>query len=217
MRLLPDWWTWPSTVEEAWQDRSPPEMPGEHRRTRKFPMDFSRVSCVENFFAMARLWHGPWVVAIGQVEVVVSSLRGGSKAAGRQRRGSGRAFSFLYASVRVPSIEEPPDLGFNSPEGRAWHPGFVRKPLGREAPEKTVFRIVCVLLQGRGGGLTIGVTKHDRTVKILSRPLDEEVVPIKQLGMRRFFPRNRTVGASKSLAENAARRGLRSPGWDSEK
>ena len=85
------------------------------------------------------------------------------------------SFLYVYASVRGIAVHRGTSrLGFQfTGSGEHGIPDlFCGKPLGREAPEKTVFGIVYTFfLRGlAAGGLTIGVTKHDRTVKIFEFP-----------------------------------------------
>ena len=139
--------------------------------------------------------------------MVVSSL---SDARGKTRRGvesgedrvGANFFFFHYASVGGIAVHrEPPDLGFNSRKRRRSIPGLFWKAVEAEAPEKTVFGIVCFFLRGLAtGGLTIGVTEHDRAVKIFEFPTpwtNEGGQPIQQFRMGRFFAQEtEVVGAS---------------------
>ena len=165
------------------------------------------------------LWHGAMGCCVragpgSRWSYRVSPRRRQSLPGRRKRRGSGRAnffFLHVYASVRGIAVHRGTSrLGFQF-TGSGEHgisDLFCGKPLGREVPEKTVFGIVYTFfLRGlAAGGLTIGVTKHDRTVKIFEfpAPLDEGGgQPIKQLGVGRFFAQEtEIVGASdQSLAE----------------
>ena len=166
MPLFPGWWTWPSTVGGSFgRARSPPEMQGEHRRSRKFPQWTFRGF---PFWRIFLPWLGLWHVAMGccaksraWVEVVVSSLSeaeakpaGASNAA---RIGSGEFLLFFlrYASVRGIAVHRGASrLGFQfTGSGEHGIPDlFCGKPLRREAPEKTVFGIVYFSFPRARGG-----------------------------------------------------------------
>ena len=133
------------------------------------------LACGHGLLRKSRAW----------VEVVVSSLSeaeakpaGASNAA---RIGSGEFL--LFFTIRFgegnccPPRSLPTWVSIHR-KRRAWHPGFVlRKAVEAGSAREDGFRDrLLFLFRGlAAGGLTIGVTEHDRTVKIFEfpTPLDE--------------------------------------------